>query len=130
MGKLSLNSTSLFIASITYLGLFSVMMFIIRGSALVFSTQTIYDLILTAVGALIITATASAVASVFGSAGDWVYRGGLLLSAVIIFYFFMDKLLIMLPSDMPAVVSFILIIVPFAGLSWVLVDKIILGGKD
>ena len=122
------NSTSIFMFSVLYLIFFSVFMFIVRGSTLVFSTKTIYDLILGAVGALIITAGAAVVASVLGSGGDWVWKGGLLLTGVGIFYFFMDLIIVMLPTDMPIAISMILIVPPFAGLGWVLIDKILLKG--
>ena len=129
MSKLA-NSTSIFMASVTYIVLFSVMMFIIRGSALVFTTQTVYNLILTAVGALLALTVGAGAASIFGDAGKWVYQAGLLTSVILIFYFFMDTLLTMLPTDTPAVISFVLLILPFGGMSWVVVDKLILRGQD
>ena len=104
-------------------------MFIVSGGSIL-TTALIRSLVAGAIIALGLTVIAAGAASVFGSAGTWVYKGGLFISGVTIFYTIMDALGAMLPSDTPPVVSMILILPPIAGLCWVIIDKIILKAES
>ncbi|MCJ7425098.1 hypothetical protein MUP01_12660, partial [Candidatus Bathyarchaeota archaeon] len=61
-----------------------------------------------------------------GNAGPWVYKGGFFVVGLGIFYTFMDMMVNMIPSSVPAPISFILTLPPLVGLGWVMVDKVIL----
>ena len=106
-------------------------MFIINGSALAFTASEFVNLfvsgILVALTAGGIAATAASLAGL-GGGGDYAWKGAVYGFVATLVFFFVNKIITMLPSDMPAPISLILIAPPLVGVIWGLLGFMNFGG--
>lgn len=125
------NPTSIFIFSAIYLMFFSVFMFIINGSSLMFTTNEFMSLFVAGiVVAITIGAGLAVLASLagLGGGGSYAWRGSIYGFVATLVFFFANKIIAMIPSDMPAPITLILIAPPIIGVIWGILDFVVLRG--
>lgn len=125
------NPISIFLFSATYLMFFSVFMFIINGSALMFTAAEFVNLF---VAGIVISMTAAGVAAVaaslagLGGGGTYAWRGAIYGFVATLVFFFANKIITMIPADMPAPITLILIAPPLVGIVWGILEFVVLRG--
>ena len=131
------NPTYLFTVCATYLIIFSSLMFLINGTALVFSVSEfiLYLTVSFVVGfAVSLALAAAAGAGILGSgspeAGRYVWKGEAFALTSGFLLYFINKLSSLIPSTMPPVISFFLVAPAAIPLLWILVERVVLGATS
>jgi hypothetical protein len=121
----------------TYLILFSVLTFIIRGSAVAFTVDEIKNLVIVTFLAAVIAGVAlsivagiTALGSGSAEGGRYAWRGAMFAAVMAFLLWFISKIIDMMPTDMPIPITIIFVGLPVTGLLWAILDKTVLKGND
>ena len=137
MARPAINSAYLFMSCATYLVLFSVLMFVIRGSALAFTVDEIKNLVIVTFSAAVLAAVilaglvgAEVVGTGSPNAGAYAWKGAMFVAVMVFLIWFITKIVDMMPSDMPIPITIVFVGLPVTGLLWAILDKTILSSGD
>lgn len=129
------NSTSLMMFGIAFLAIFGVLMGITGAGSASISMADIRNVLIVGTAAAVITAVIGSVAAgitALGSgsaeAGHFVWKGAVFGFFIVIMIWIGDKMINLLPSEMPSIISVLFIAPPMGALLWGFIETFMRSG--